>query len=52
MLAGNVVNATTQYNIGGSRVLSIAGTRNTFTGVGAGQANVNGLEDQDTCSSP
>jgi hypothetical protein len=44
MLAGNIVNATTQYNIGGTRVLSIAGTRNTFTGVGAGQANVSGLD--------
>src|SRR5437016_7638840 len=27
-LSGNIVNATTQYNIGGSRVLSVVGTNN------------------------
>ena len=43
-LSGNVVNAATQYNIGGVRVLSSAGTRNTFTGVSAGQANASGLD--------
>lgn len=38
-LSGNVVNATTQYNIGGNRVLSVAGTENFFAGLGAGQSN-------------
>ncbi len=33
-LSANIVNATTQYNIGGSRVLSIAGGQNTLLGVG------------------
>src|SRR5205807_7633587 len=32
-LSSNVVNATTQYNIGGFPVLSVAGNENTFTGV-------------------
>ena len=41
-LSGNTVNATTQYNIGGSRVLSVAGTNNTFTGINAGAANMSG----------
>jgi hypothetical protein len=37
------VNASTQYKIGGSTVLSIAGTQNLFIGaVGAGQANTTG----------
>ena len=35
-LSGNAVNATTQYNIGNSRVLSVAGTSNLFAGLGAG----------------
>lgn len=35
-LGANVVNATTQYNIGGSRVLTNAGTNNLIAGVGAG----------------
>jgi hypothetical protein len=38
-LSGGVVNSATQYNIGNSRVLSVAGTNNTFTGFGAGTAN-------------
>ncbi len=38
-LSGNVVNAVTQYNIGGSRVLGVAGANNFFAGVGAGQNN-------------
>ena len=42
-LSGNVVNAATQYNIGGSRVLSTAGSSNLFAGVGAGANNTNGL---------
>src|SRR5437764_5696806 len=33
------LNAATQYNIGGSRVLSIPGTNNIFAGVSAGQSN-------------
>jgi hypothetical protein len=41
-LSGNVVNATTQYNLGGNRVLSAPGTNNFFAGVGAGQANSSG----------
>ncbi len=41
-LSGNVVNAQTQYNLGGSRILSAPGTDNTFTGLGAGAANTTG----------
>ena len=37
--AANIINATTQYNLGGQRMLSAAGTFNTFTGIGAGIAN-------------
>jgi hypothetical protein len=32
----NIVDVTTQYNIGGSRILSNAGTNNLFAGVSAG----------------
>ncbi len=35
----DILNATTQYNIGGSRVLSTAGFGNLFAGDGAGQSN-------------
>ncbi len=35
----NIFNATTQYNIGGNRVLGIAGFDNVFVGIGAGQVN-------------
>ena len=43
-LSGNVVNATTQYNIGSNRVLSVSGVgiyvkTNTFVGIGAGASN-------------
>jgi hypothetical protein len=38
-LSANLVNAVTQYNLGGKRVLSVAGTDNTFAGVSAGAAN-------------
>jgi hypothetical protein len=38
-LSANAVNAVTQYNLGGNRVLSVAGTDNTFAGVSAGSAN-------------
>src|SRR5437870_4869254 len=41
-LAGNVVNATTQFNLSGSRILSNAGTNNIFAGIGAGAANTTG----------
>jgi hypothetical protein len=41
-LTGNLLNATMQYNLGGSRVLSNAGTNNLFAGIGAGQANTTG----------
>jgi uncharacterized repeat protein (TIGR01451 family) len=40
----DIFNAATQYNLGGSRVLSTAGTRNVFAGVGAGQANTLGTD--------
>ena len=35
-LAANIVRATTQYNIGANRVLSVAGQDNTFVGLSAG----------------
>ena len=43
-LSGDVVNAATQYNISGNRVLSVTGVgssvnSNTFAGVGAGASN-------------
>src|SRR5438128_5306127 len=41
-LTADVVNAATQYNIGGNRVLSTAGSNNVFVGRGAGQANTGG----------
>jgi hypothetical protein len=41
-LSGNVVNAETQFSIGGERVLSTAGSGNLFAGAGAGQANTEG----------
>jgi hypothetical protein len=37
-VAGNI-NTSTQYNIGGNRVLSVGGTRNLFAGVSAGENN-------------
>jgi hypothetical protein len=37
--AADTFNAATQYNLGGQRVLSNAGTFNLFAGVGAGSAN-------------
>jgi hypothetical protein len=40
--SANVVNATTQYNIGGNRVFSIAGSNNIFLGVEAGLNNTAG----------
>jgi hypothetical protein len=38
----NILNAATQFNIGGTRVLSIAGNLNTFAGVSAGSSNTTG----------
>ncbi len=38
-LSGGVVNAATQFNLGGSRLVSAAGTDNLFVGFGAGQSN-------------
>jgi hypothetical protein len=40
-VAGNI-NTSTQYNIGGSPVLSVPGANNLFAGVGAGQSNTMG----------
>ena len=42
MLSGNVVNAATQFNFGGSAVLRAPGTDNTFVGLSAGQNNTSG----------
>jgi hypothetical protein len=36
---GGNINTSTQYNIGGSRVFSVAGTNNTFAGLNAGTNN-------------
>ncbi len=41
--AANLFNAATFYNIGGSRVLSIAGGDNIFAGVNAGSSNTFGF---------
>lgn len=41
-VAGDV-NTTTQYDIGGNRVLGIPGTGNTFAGSGAGSLNTSGI---------
>jgi hypothetical protein len=38
-VTGNVVNAATQFNLGGSRILSNPGTDNVFAGVEAGSVN-------------
>jgi Chaperone of endosialidase/Head domain of trimeric autotransporter adhesin len=43
-LSGNVINATTQFNINGNRVLNVTGTNNLFAGSGAGQANTIGTD--------
>ena len=42
VLFGNVVNTATQFNIGGSRVLSTGGTNNVFVGPGTGTNNNTG----------
>lgn len=41
-LSANLVNSQTQYNIGGQRILSNAGTDNMFVGSLAGAANTGG----------
>ena len=40
-LSSNIVNATTQYNIGGSRILSMAGSNNLFAGAGVAATGSN-----------
>ena len=40
--SANIVNAATQFNIGGTRILSNAGTNNLFAGVNAGASNTTG----------
>ena len=42
--AANVFNAQTQFNIGGNRVFSIAGTSNVLAGVNAGTVNTTGFQ--------
>ena len=42
-LAGNIVNATVQYNINGNRVLSSPVGSNTFVGISAGESNDIGI---------
>jgi hypothetical protein len=43
MLSSNLVNATTQYNLNGSRILSNPGDQNLFAGASAGAANTTGF---------
>ena len=43
-LSGGVVNATTQYNLNGSSILSNQGNLNLFAGAGAGAANTTGVQ--------
>ncbi|HEX7294412.1 MAG TPA: tail fiber domain-containing protein [Pyrinomonadaceae bacterium] len=40
--AATIINATTQYNLNGSRILSSSGTNNLFVGTGAGTTNTTG----------
>jgi hypothetical protein len=42
--AQGAINTTTQYNIGGQPVLSVAGTNNLFAGIGAGRVNTTGQQ--------
>jgi hypothetical protein len=42
-LSGNAVNATTQYNLNGTRILSNPGTQNLFAGDSAGASNTTGI---------
>jgi hypothetical protein len=41
-LSGNILNATTQFNLNGTRVLHAPGTGNLFGGASAGAANTTG----------
>jgi len=41
-LSTNIVDVATQFNIAGNRILSMPGTDNLFTGIGAGGANTTG----------
>src|SRR5438132_4438119 len=41
-LSGNVLNAATQFNLGGNRILSTAGFQNTFVGLNTGASNTAG----------
>ena len=41
-VSGHLVNATTQYNIGGNRVFSVAGEDNLFAGINSGNSNTDG----------
>src|SRR4051812_24973697 len=41
-ITADLFNATTQFNIGGNRVLSMAGSGNLFAGLNAGIANTDG----------
>lgn len=43
-LSGNVVNAATQYNINGQRILATPGSENLFAGADAGASNTIGIE--------
>lgn len=43
VISANAVNAQTQYNLGGVRVLSVAGNDNTFAGINAGAVNTTGF---------
>jgi hypothetical protein len=38
-----IINVATQYNLGGSRILSAPGSFNLFAGVGAGSSNTTGI---------
>src|SRR5262249_20350633 len=42
IITGDIVNAKTQYNLSGQRILSNPGTNNLFAGVNAGAANTSG----------
>ena len=42
-LSGNMVNATTQYNLNGNRVLTSVGTENLFVGLSAGTSHTTGV---------
>jgi hypothetical protein len=41
-LSGNTVNAATEFDLGGNRILSMGGTHNLFAGIAAGQSNLTG----------